>query len=90
MNLAEKIGTHYFNFGILLLEDNDGTITNNLKREHQERAQDINQQVFCLWLKGRGRKPTSWATLATVLQELGLNRLAREIEQAKLPKETTL
>ena len=53
-------------------------------RECRERAQDINRQVFRAWKKGRGREPLSWSTLADVLHDIGLNKLAEDVSSAKL------
>ena len=86
VNLAQKIGTSYEDFGILLLEDNNGDRTDAIVRELHERAEDINKRIFRLWVKGEGLQPVSWATLVGVLQDMGLNTLARDIEHAKCPK----
>ena len=86
VNLAQKIGTSYEDFGILLLEDNNGDRTDAIVRELHERAEDINKRIFRLWVKGKGLQPVSWATLVGVLQDMGLNTLARDIEHAKCPK----
>ena len=79
VNLAQRIGTDYSNFGILLLKDNRGVRTDAIVREHRERAEDINKAIFCEWLKEEG-KPASWATLVDVLQDIGLETLARDIQ----------
>ena len=86
VNLAQKIGTSYEDFGILLLEDKNGDRTDAIVRELHERAEDINKRIFRLWLKGEGLQPVSWATLVGVLQDIGLNTLARDIEHAKCPQ----
>ena len=85
VNLARRIGTEYTNFGILLLEDDNGDHTDAIVRELQNRAEDINTKVFCLWVKGEGLKPVSWATLISVLQDIGLSSLAKDIEHVKCP-----
>ena len=85
-NLAQKIGTAYENFGILLLEDDNGDRTDAIVRELHERAEDINKRIFRLWVKGEGLQPVSWATLVGVLQDMGLNALAWDIHEVKFPK----
>ncbi len=85
VNLAERIGTRYTTFGILLLEDAHGDCIEAITREHSLRAEDINCHVFREWLKGRGRTPVSWATLVCVLQDMGLCGLAQDIEHSKCP-----
>ena len=86
VNLAQKIGTGYENFGILLLRDVDGDCTEAMVRELHERAEDINKRIFRLWVKGKGLQPVSWATLVGVLKDIGLDTLAREIEHVKCPR----
>ena len=84
MNLAQKI-SHFQNFGIIILKDDDGDRIDAMMREHRDRVEDINKSVFRSWVKGEGLKPVSWATLVDVLQEIGLNTLARDIKQVKCP-----
>ena len=86
MNLAQAIGTNYTYFGIFLLEDNNGDRTDAIVRELHERAEDINAAIFRLWVRGEGLQPVSWGTLVSVLQDMGLNTLASDIEHVKCPK----
>ena len=79
VNLAEKISTHYEEFGILLLEDDDGSLVAAIVEKHREKAEKINRDIFCSWLRGRGRQPVSWHTLAHVLTDIGMDRLAKLI-----------
>ena len=46
VNLAEKIGTDYYKFGTLLLEDDGGDRIDAMEKEFRGRAEDINRQVF--------------------------------------------
>ena len=82
VNLAQRI-SRYDDFGILLLEDDTGDRTDAIVRELHYRAEDINKRIFRLWMKGEGLQPVSWATLVDVLQDIGLNTLARDIKQVK-------
>ena len=84
VNLAQKIGTAYETFGILLLGDDDGDRTDAIVRELHETAEDINKRIFRLWVKGEGLQPVSWASLIGVLQDMRLNALAEDIYQVKL------
>ena len=86
VNLAQAIGTKYIYFGVLLLEDENGDHTRAIASELDKRAEDINAEIFRLWVKGEGLKPVSWATLVGVLQDMGLDTLARDIEHTKCPK----
>ena len=79
MNLAEEISTHYEDFGILLLEDDYGGLVSAIVKQHRDEAEKINREIFCSWLKGRGRQPVSWHTLAHVLTYIKMDRLAKLI-----------
>ena len=88
INVAEKISTKYHNFGILLLDDSDGTRVKNMERKYREDAEQINKEILQEWAAGRGKKPISWETLAEVLHDIGLSALADEIEAVKLKSAT--
>jgi hypothetical protein len=81
VNLADKIGVSYYDFGVQLLED-DYRVT-AIEKEMNRKASDINREIFRRWLQGSGRQPVSWATVVTVLQDIGLVRLAQDIETAR-------
>lgn len=84
VNLAEKIGTHYMMFGVLLLDDDAGERISAIENEFKCSAERIAFHVLQLWVQGKGRKPVTWATLVDVLDELGLMALARDIRKVKL------
>ena len=84
VNLLEKIGSDYFMFGILLLEDDDGDQIFAFEKEQMKNAVDICRQIVKLWLKGKGKQPVTWSTLVTVLQEMDLNQLAKNIADVRL------
>ena len=81
INVAEQIGRHYKTFGLQLLEDATGAITDAIERKCLLDAADININIFQKWLTGRGRKPITWATLIEVLRNIQLSTLAHDIEQ---------
>ena len=82
VNLAEKIGVKYTEFGVLLLDDTDGSKISAIEREFGRKASDINCNIFQLWLQGKGKQPVTWATLIAVLRDIGMNQLARSIEES--------
>ena len=82
VNFIEGIGERYDNFGIKLLEDKDGSKMGAIK-DDERRAEAINRRVLTKWIRGDGRKPTSWATLTTVLDECNLSVLADHIRSGK-------
>ena len=66
--------------GIRLLKDDTGAITSNIEAQYRPDQTRISEAILQRWLEGTGRKPQSWATLVTVLKEIDLAVLAKEIE----------
>ena len=79
VNLVEKIAVKYCDFGTLLLEDDCGDQVGVLEQEFRGKPLAITRQILILWLQGKGRQPTSWATLVAVLLDIGLRKLATDI-----------
>ena len=86
VDLTKEVGTKYLQFGILLLEDQTGARISALERELMKNAQNINYRVFYEWLQGEGRRPVSWETLVSVLEDIGLNQLAKSIRDTVIWK----
>ena len=84
INIPQEISTKYPQFGILLLEDTNGTKIRNIEYKHRGDAEQINLEILEEWINGRGRQPVSWATLTEVLQDVELSELASDIEAVKL------
>ena len=81
VNIIQEIGDKYHDFGTFLLEDKHGNKMGVIK--HDERtAEAITTRVLIRWINGEGRKPTTWATLATVLEQCQLS-LADMIRSVK-------
>ena len=79
VNLAEKI-PDYWDFGVLLLDDHSGDQIAAIEKEQGKSTLDINRQIMRLWVQGKGRQPVTWNTLVTVLQDIKLVALAKDIE----------
>ena len=90
INIAEKIGTKYYEFGLLLLNDSNRTRVRSMEHEHREDAEQINTEILREWATGRGKKPVTWKTLTEVLRDIGLHTLASEVEAVKLVSPTSL
>ena len=71
----------YRQFGIMLLEDETGDITESIIAKHKDDLEAINIEITIKWLQGRGRSPMTWETLVTVVEEIGLKGLAFKIRQ---------
>ena len=89
INIAEKISTKYHDFGLLLLDDHDGTRVRNMELKYNQDAERINKEILQEWANGRGKKPVSWQTLTEVLCDIGLRTLASEIEVVKSKSATS-
>ena len=83
INIAEKISTKYHDFGLLLLDDPNGTRVRNMELKYNQDAERINKEIFQEWATGRGKKPVSWETLTEVLRDIELCTLASEIGAVK-------
>ena len=81
INVLEQIGTHYWELGVLLLDDTTGEVTQAIIKQHHEDATKINLQIFQKWIQGKGKLPVEWSTLVEVLRDIGLVQLASEMEQ---------
>ena len=83
INIAEKISTEYYQFGIQLLDDEDGSHIRAIEHRHLRDAVRINTDILEEWLQGRGVQPVSWTTLVKVLEDIDLGTLASDIREAK-------
>lgn len=83
MNIAAEIAGNYFEFGVLLLEDDDGHILSDIENHSGKRVSHITRQVIQLWLRGKGRQPVTWDTFVDVLRDTGLIKLESDIEENK-------
>ena len=79
VDIIQNITYVYYKFGIRLLEDKTGDKMEAIEKKNHYRIEAINLVVLRRWIKGEGRKPTNWATLATVLDECGFATLACEM-----------
>ena len=83
VNIAEKISIQYYEFGIQLLDDKDGSYIQAIAHRHLRDAVRINTDILEEWLQGRGIQPVSWTTLVEVLEDIDLGTLAGDIREAK-------
>ena len=79
ISVPQQIGTNYFPFGVLLLNDETGAEVNAITTQYRDNAQVINLEILRLWIEGKG-KHLSWDTLIDVLKAIGLNTLAGDIQ----------
>ena len=88
INIPQEIGSNSYQFGLLLLDDPNGTRVRNIERDCRE-IERINTEILQKWATGRGKKPVTWETLIEVLRDIELGALASEIEAVKLKSTTS-
>ena len=82
VNIIEGVGDGYYKFGVKLLDDAAGNKMEIIKHD-EHTAEAITRKVLTRWIRGEGMKPTSWATLATVLDDCNLCALSDEVRSMK-------
>ena len=83
INILEEIGTDYYNFGILLLNDDRGKTIERLEHKHLKDSLPILRDIFKLWLEGKGQQ-VSWQALVNILNSARLKALAQKIQSHNL------
>ena len=79
INIPQRIGTKYSQFGVQLLNDETGEEIDAVVAKCREDAEQINFEILKLWVRGKG-KPLSWDVLIDVLNDVGLGTLASDIK----------
>ena len=82
INFPREIGSKYQNFGAQLLQEHTSAHIDDLEHRYRGNGEEVNHHILQEWLEGRGRKPTTWATLARVLHDIGMGELARTLEES--------
>ena len=81
LNITEEID-RYRVFGTQLLNDESGSYVDGLEGQLRGDFKEINSKILAEWIR---RNPDrTWKSLTEVLKEIGLNSLAREIENSDL------
>ena len=84
INIPREIGPNYYQFGLHLLDDPNGTRFKNIEHKQNRDAEQINTEILQEWAMGKGKKPVTWETLTEVLRDIELCALGSEIEEVKL------
>jgi hypothetical protein len=79
INIPREIGSKYQNFGAQLLQEHTLAHIDDLEHRYRGNGEEINRRILQEWLEGRGRKPTTWATLARVLHDIEKGQLAERV-----------
>lgn len=82
MDITSRVGNKYTMLGVLLLEDEDGGITQSIVGQHLLNATNITVDILGRWLRGEGKQPVTWQTLVDTLRDMGLAELASTIQSS--------
>ena len=85
VDIREKVGSKFEALGLDLLEDDDGSLVDQIRISCHHVPADIVADIFKRWLRGRGKQPVTWRTLTQCLSSIGLSALASSIELAQCP-----
>ena len=79
LKIPQRVGSHYFEFGVLLLNDLTGSHVMRWRQECQGDPVRIVLGILQEWLEWRNGKPVTWESLVMVLRDIGLPKLADQI-----------
>ena len=83
LKLPQQVGTNYSTFGIILLNDQNGSQVRNYKEESKGNPEDVMLRILQEWLQGKGL-PVTWESLVQTLRDIGLSVLANQIQTSKM------
>ena len=82
INVVEEIGSNYYEFGVLLLNDS-GNYIRALERQYNNNCTAIVSEIVRVWNEGRrNAKPCEWRHLIETLLEIQLTNLADKIQSS--------
>ena len=70
----------YQKLGHILLNDDDGTIVDQITKDCHYKSEDIVIEILKRWIRGKGKDPVTWGSLIEVLYNLELTELASHME----------
>lgn len=80
VKILEEIGSRYKDFGMLLLDDELGAVTEYIASAKQNNVAEINREILSRWVEKEGKLPVTWATLIGVLEDIGRSGLAQKFK----------
>lgn len=89
LNIIQKTSNSYAKLGMFLLNDDNCDIIYTLKERHNNNPEEITMAIYKQWISGSAKEPT-WQTLVEVFKVIGLNNLARDIENTLTLQHTFL
>ena len=83
INIPQEISTAFYQFGILLLEDETGARVKSIEYRYRGNSEQISTEILEQWINGKGKQPVTWGTLVKVLRDVELTTLAQDIVAVK-------
>ena len=74
LQVPRNVGPNYFDFGIILLDDKDGTILPCIEFDCGRDCENIVRKILIIWLRGSGQ-PVTWNALIKTLKNCELTTL---------------
>ena len=59
INIMQRVGTQYTDLGLILLNDEDGSIVEQITSEFKLNAVNITREILKRWVRGEGKQPVS-------------------------------
>lgn len=82
INIVKVIGSEYDLFGIVLLNDADGSIVEMISDDCHHRPEKIAMEILKRWIRGGGKQPKTWGTLIDTFCNIGMTELASRIDMS--------
>ena len=82
IHIMQRVGTQYTDLGLILLNDEDGSIVEQITSEYQLNAVNITREILKRWIRGEGKQPVTWKTLTDTLAAIGLTELVKSIQES--------
>ena len=79
INLTLRVGNKFRPFGHILLDDSDGTKTDQIVMQYHWVGSEVTLEILKRWIRGEGKQPVTWKTLTDALSAIGLTELAKSI-----------
>ena len=78
VRVIKKVASRWEDVATRLHFDLD--VINRIKKDNHYISIPSCREMFSLWLKGKGRRPSDWETLIVALREAEFSEFARELQ----------
>ena len=78
-DIVQKIAPHYKKFGIMILNDKDGSIVDCTEMNHPKDAYSTALAILRKWMNRIG-EPVTWQALVANLKKIGCAEMAKTIQ----------